>query len=159
MNNTIHLIDVSERTNASLVFHLQQLSYLEESKIIEYPNLPPLLESIDDLMTSKETFIGFYQDAQLLGVISCLVRHDTLEIGRLIVRPRFFRKGIAKELLKYIESFQTQIRILKVSTAQKNLPAIKLYQNQGYHQKNVEQLHDGLMIVHLEKDIKLTRKF
>ena len=154
MDSSIHFIDVSERRNADLVYDLQQLSYLEESKLIDYPNLPPLLESIDDLMISKETFIGFYQGVQLLGVISCLISNEVLEIGRLIVHPHHFRQGIAKKLLKYVEGFQSQILLLKVSTAQKNMPAIKLYENQGYHQKSIERLQDGLTIVHLEKVLK-----
>ena len=153
MVNSIQLIDITNRMNANLVYHLQQFSYLEESILIDYPKLPSLFESIEDLLTSKETFIGYYSENALLGVISYVINHEVLEIGRLIIHPNNFRQGFAKTLLKYIESIEPQTQLLRVNTAQKNLPAIKLYESQGYYLKNIEQLQDGLMIACFEKVI------
>ncbi len=147
------LIDIKNYEWAKLTHHLQQLSYFEESKIIDYPNFPPLLKSVDDLMRSTETFVGYYKES-LVGCISYRINKDELAIMRLIVHPHYFRQGIAKKLLDYVECIDSKVRLVTVSTAQKNFPAVQLYESYGYHLKNIKQLPDGLKLVYFEKKIQ-----
>ncbi|MGL4608819.1 MAG: hypothetical protein ACRCYY_03905 [Trueperaceae bacterium] len=59
------------------IWHVRQKAYLQESLLLDYPNLPPLKETLADIGASSETFIAYYLDSTNLestmaGVLSIL---------------------------------------------------------------------------------------
>ena len=149
----IELIDIQDDVLAEQVLTVQRPSYQQESDLIEYPNLPPLFETVADLQNSDETFVGYWLDGQLAGVLSYEQTDEGLHIDRLVVHPNYFRRGIGRALLAWVETAVStpSPSPITVSTAAKNQPAIKLYQSQGYTIVQHKTLPDGLELVLLRK--------
>ena len=147
------LIDIQDRVLAQQVLAVQRPSYQIESCLIDYPNLPPLFETAAELQNSEEAFVGYWLDGQLAGVLSYEERDLGVDIGRLVVHPDYFRRGIGRALLRWLETAVAPTYIT-VSTAAKNLPAVQLYQSQGYTISQHTTLPDGLELVLLHKKRK-----
>jgi ribosomal protein S18 acetylase RimI-like enzyme len=149
----IGLIDIYDDDVAQQVVAVQRPSYHSESALIDYPDLPPLLETITDLQNSDETFVGYRENGQLAGVLSYEQADAGLHIARLAVHPDYFRRGIGRALLQWVETAVSTPHIT-VSTAAKNQPAIHLYQSQGYTIVQSTTLPDGLELILLRKEVK-----
>lgn len=100
----IQTINIKNIKNAKAVLSIQFAAYRVEADIIGSTDIPLLKDNIDALQRCEETFIGSYINNQLCGVLSFKMKHNVLDIHRLIVDPKHFRKGIGKALLAYIES-------------------------------------------------------
>ncbi len=147
----IGLIDMQSDDLAQQVLAVQRPSYQIESRLIEYPNLPPLFETVAELQNSEETFVGYWLDGQLAGVLSYEERDQGAHIGRLVVHPDYFRRGIGRALLRWLETAVAPPAHITVSTAAKNLPAVQLYRSQDYTIIQHTTLPDGLELVLLCK--------
>jgi ribosomal protein S18 acetylase RimI-like enzyme len=146
----IQLINQKDKAIAEQILMVQQVAYLQESILIDYPNLPPLLETLVDIQGSSETFTAYHVDEKIAGVLSYVIENDTLTIARLIVHPDFSRRGIGQALLKEVLQHPT-VKHFVVGTAAKNLPAIHLYEKYEFVITEKQTLPDGLELVHLEK--------
>jgi ribosomal protein S18 acetylase RimI-like enzyme len=112
------------------------------------------LETVADLQNSDETFVGYWVDGQLAGVLSYEQRDEGIHIDRLVVHPDYFRRGIGRALLQWLETAVSSSPHITVSTAAKNQPAIQLYQSQGYTIVQYTALPDGLELALLRKEMK-----
>lgn len=106
-----------------------------------------------EIQAEDEHFLGYWQDDELVGVISFQATAALLDIGRLIVHPGAFRRGIAGALLREVERYSEPGDKLTVSTAARNLPAVQLYQKHGYQLTERTPLPDGLELVRFEKQM------
>lgn len=149
----INPVDIRQPDTARQIYRLQQAAYAVESQLIGYPDLPPLRETAVDLQRSGEQFLAYQAEGQMAGVVSYLRRGEALEICRLVVSPTHFRQGIAGKLLAAIETGESGLRSLTVSTAAGNLPAVTLYQKHGFKVVRQTVLADGLVLVELCKQM------
>ena len=145
----IQLLEHKDLIVAEQILAVQRPSYQIESELINYPNLPPLHENATDIQNSDETFVGYWLDGTLAGVLAYEPEDDGFLIGRMVVHPDFFRRGIGRALLQWLETAVTST--LYVSTAAKNQPAIRLYQSKGFAIYQHKTLPDGLELVQLRK--------
>jgi ribosomal protein S18 acetylase RimI-like enzyme len=146
----IHGLDLAKGTIAQRVLEIQHRAYRIEADLIGFDGIPPLDETLDDLRESEETFIGYFVDDMLAGVLSYEIVDETLDIGRLVVHPAYFRQGIGKALVEYVESIEG-IQKLIVSTGALNTPARQLYERLGYRLVEEVPLMEGLTIARYEK--------
>jgi ribosomal protein S18 acetylase RimI-like enzyme len=144
-------LDVTNVTVAQRILDIQQLAYLQESILIDYPNLPPLKETLLDIQTSGESFLGYYEQNALAGVLSYSLEQKTLTIQRLVVHPTCTRRGIGRALLQELIHQHRHIKTFTVSTAEKNIPAVKLYEKHGFEITQRHTTPDGLALVRLKK--------
>lgn len=93
--------------------------------------LPPMNDTVEDIQSSKETFIGFLHTDFLVGFIAYEHVCNTVVITRLAVDPALFNQGIASSLLQHVLHLQTEM--FEVTTGAENEPAIQLYQKHGFH--------------------------
>ena len=100
-------------------------------------------------MNSKEIFIGYYEDDQLLGVLSYEENEDFVDICRLVVSPASFRKGIGRQLVSYVVEEIRGNRDVIVSTGLKNIPAVTLYEKLGFKQERTVEIAPGVQIVNM----------
>lgn len=150
-------IALTDKNLVSALHTLQKASYLAEAELINYKNLPPLLESLNDLIQCGESFLGFFEKDVLIGAISYKRLDKTLDIHRLVVHPDHFRKGIARQLLNNFEkNIAGSAERLIVSTASANHPAAAFYLNHGFTVKDRFIVSDGLEITAFEKELKKT---
>ncbi|WP_160719149.1 GNAT family N-acetyltransferase [Bacillus sp. USDA818B3_A] len=143
----LHSLDVLKQ-----LFELQRASYLIEAKLINFYEIPPLLETIEELKNCGETFFGYYVDEKLTGAISYTTREHTLTICRMVVLPEHFRKGIAQKLLRKVEEQNPDISVLNVSTGKDNPPAKNFYLKNGFTFLSDHEVIPGLFISHFKKE-------
>jgi ribosomal protein S18 acetylase RimI-like enzyme len=148
-------LNINQSETAEQIVRLQRDAYRVEAELIGCRNLPPLGEEVSDIATSGQLFYGYYRDGQLLGVISLEKYPTYLLICRLAVQPKYFRRGIASSLLKYVETETREMAFsaLRVNTSLSNQPALKLYHTNAYAEVEVWTTHDGIKIVRFEKII------
>ncbi|WLP58138.1 GNAT family N-acetyltransferase [Bacillus pumilus] len=130
---------------AKQILHIQLAAYQQEAEQIGYADLPPLKETIQDVMKAKEQFIGFEQKGILLGVASYEEQKDYLIISRLAVHPKALKQGIGTRLMSTIMEKNVPIEL---TTGQKNTPAKKLYEKLGF-------LETG--VIHVAKELTLSK--
>jgi ribosomal protein S18 acetylase RimI-like enzyme len=135
--------DLGERA-----LEIQHRAYRIEADLIGFDGIPPLHESLEELRESKETFLGYFVDDVLAGFVSYEIIGNTLDIGRLVVHPDYFRRGIGQALIAALDGFAPK---LIVSTGAANQPARKLYENLGFSLLEEISLPVGVKIARYEK--------
>ncbi|OLS36854.1 GNAT family N-acetyltransferase [Bacillus sp. MRMR6] len=148
----IRKIDLENQTLIQELFSLQRLAYLIEAKLINFYDIPPLKESIEELIECGETFLGYFEDDELAGAVSFTKKREELTICRMVVHPNHFRKGIAHKLLTAVEEMEPAVPIIRVSTGKDNFPAKKLYQKNDYQLETEIEVAPGLYISSLKKE-------
>ncbi len=91
--------------------------------------------------------LGAKIEGELIGYISVSQSVDTADIEGIIIRPSHRKKGVAKALIeratKELKTLGVERILLEVRES--NLPAISLYQGQGFSviSKRNKYYHDG----------------
>ena len=139
------------------VWNMQQQAYGIEALLIGFHEIPPLLETKDELMQVQEHFYGWYTDSnKLAGVISYeREAPHLLQICRVMVRPDHFRKGIGRALMQYVLSMK-DVHTFTICTGLKNTPAITLYEQLGFHYVRDDEVAPGVVLRTLSKTQPLT---
>ncbi|WP_284638114.1 GNAT family N-acetyltransferase [Paenibacillus silviterrae] len=147
----IRELEITKKEVAEQVLAVQIPAYTVEAEIIEFHGIPQLSESIDSLSKSDENFYGYFSNGELIGVISYTVDIEIIDIHRLVVLPSFFRRGIARKLLDFIEALEKDANIFLVSTGKKNIPAKNLYLSNGYKQIYDKEVAPGIALSYFKK--------
>ncbi|WP_240315728.1 N-acetyltransferase [Sporosarcina sp. PTS2304] len=71
-----------------------------------------------------------------------------------MIHPTYFRKGIAEQLLCFIEEYEYTAKKVIVSTGSKNFPAIHLYKKCEYFKKGERQVTERLTLTVFEKVLR-----
>ena len=148
----IKIINISNRKDAKDVLNVQIPSYKVEAEIIGSYDIPPLKDTVNTLQNCDETFIGYYENEELCGVISIKLDDEEVDIHRLIIHPNHFRKGIAQLLLNFIES-KFEVETIKVTTGSKNAPAICFYKKNGFEDIKEVIVNEQLSLTLFEKKL------
>jgi ribosomal protein S18 acetylase RimI-like enzyme len=149
----VNLIDHKELSAAEEIVRLQKASYIIEAELINFMQIPPILEDPEDIINSTEIYYGYYLENNLAGIISYTIENDVLDICKVAVHPNYFKKGIATQLIKFIQQ-RPNIRSIIVSTGLKNTPAVNLYISQGFIKTAEHEVVEGLFIACFEKQVK-----
>lgn len=147
-------IDITNRTIAEAVLSLQKEAYLIEADLLGTRDIPPLRETIEELMSCRERFFGYYEEGQLIGAIAFKYLKSVVDIHRVMVHPHFFRRGIARMLIRHVERQLPNAKLMIVSTGAKNTPAIKLYESLGFEWLDETIVSEGLRVANFKKKIK-----
>ncbi|TES52777.1 GNAT family N-acetyltransferase [Halalkalibacterium halodurans] len=121
-------LQVAEPPVAKGIHKLQLESYQREASLIEYPHLPPLRESFEEVANFHGVVYGVQRKDALLGVIFVEPAKEATvaTIAKLFVAENEGRKGIGCSLVTFVK---TRYNTLYVSTTERNEPAIRLYQS------------------------------
>ncbi|WP_232311223.1 GNAT family N-acetyltransferase [Robertmurraya korlensis] len=149
----IRKLDVTNKEVAEILLKLQVPSYMVEAKLINFYDIPPLKDTVETLQNCGEEFFGYFIDDDLCGAIAYKMEEKTLDIHRLIVQPNHFRKGIANQLLSFIEEQVEGIDTIIVSTGSENKPAVEFYLNKGFTIEKLVQVNEQLSLTCFEKKI------
>lgn len=149
----IHKLDINNRSIRLEIVELQRAGYLIEAALINYYEIPGLLEDENSLLETTEIFYGYRVDEKLVGIISYKIFDITLDIHRVVVHPDYFNRGIATDMLQRIENQLEEIKKITVSTGKENYPACKLYLKLGFKVIEEKEITKGLIIVDFEKKI------
>ncbi|MDF2679277.1 MAG: family N-acetyltransferase [Brevibacillus sp.] len=149
----IQVFPTTSRETATRMWQLQQAAYRVEAELIGWGDLPPLRETVEQLMESEETFVAFLEEGELAGALSYQKIGDQLDIYKLIVDPKHFRKGIARQLLIHLENSYSDVKSIVVSTGARNEPAVQLYLRQGYESTGSKEVAPGLELAFFRKEL------
>lgn len=149
----IKKIDITNLKLAEEVLNIQIPSYKVEAEIIDFYDIPPLKDTVYTLQQCGETFFGYYVKEELCGVISIKVENGIIDIHRLMVHPKHFKKGIAKILLDFIENDNKGLETIIVSTGSKNTPAVTFYLKNGFSKTEEISITERLSLTSFKKEI------
>lgn len=144
----IQLVNHNDEKVAESILSIQLPAYKVEADLIGFDGIPQLLDTVENIKSSKEQFLGKLDGSKLVGFLSYEGTDELIDICRLVVDPNHFRKGIASELLSYLLNVYAYEKKIIVSTGAKNIPAITLYERH-----NFKKLED----VEIEPDFYITQ--
>ncbi|MCK0134315.1 GNAT family N-acetyltransferase [Arenibacter sp. S6351L] len=129
----IKKITHSEISNAEKLHALFQVSYRIEAELLGVTDFPPLNRRIINFQNSNTQFFGLWKDDVLAAAVEIDQLKNTLKICSLVVYPKYFRQGIARKLLLFVEDYDDSETLI-VETGWANAPAITLYEKFGFQE-------------------------
>jgi ribosomal protein S18 acetylase RimI-like enzyme len=149
--DAVRELNIGDRDNAAAVLACQQAGYLVEAGLMGFDGIPPLHETLDELVQCGEQFLGSYDQEGLAGVLSWKKLTDgTVDICRLVVAPRAFRRGHATVLLDALGVAESAERFT-VSTGTANIPALALYRRHGFVSIGTREVGPDVTVTLLER--------
>jgi ribosomal protein S18 acetylase RimI-like enzyme len=146
-------LDLADVEIAREVLELQRRSYAVEARLIGSDRIPPLHESLEDLQACGETFLGAYVDGRLVAVVSWKFDGETIDLHRLAVCPRLFRRGIGTALVRAALRSEPAARRAIAQTGAANDPAKNLYRREGFVDLGDSEVLPGLWISRFERKL------
>ena len=144
-------LDLADEAIARSVLALQRESYAVEAALIGSDEIPQLTETLDGLRAAGLDWLGTFDEGGLTGAVSWkILGNGTVDIHRLVVAPRAFRRGIASALLDALDALYPG-RPALVSTGRDNGPARDLYRRRGFTLVREHEAVPGLWVAELER--------
>ena len=135
---------------------MQYLAYQSEAKLVGNPDIPPLRQTLEEVVCELEKGIilkAIDEAGVIIGSVRGYSAGDTFYIGKLIVRPDLQGQGIGTQLMHEIEAQATSKRY-ELFTSSKSVRNIKLYERLGYQIFKEKANTADLPFVYLEKFIE-----
>ncbi|MGW4475767.1 GNAT family N-acetyltransferase [Nonomuraea sp. NPDC004354] len=130
---------------------LQHAAYAVEAELIGDDRIPPLRETLDDLIAAPLAWRGAFDDeGMLVGAVAWTETDDLVDIDRLVVDPRAHRQGIGRTLVAELLD-RADGRTTVVSTGRGNVPARTLYERLGFTRIEDIEVISGLWITRYER--------
>jgi ribosomal protein S18 acetylase RimI-like enzyme len=148
------VLDLAAPRVAARVVEVQRGAYGVEAELIGYDEIPPLLETVEEVagldlvVLGARAEVGDDGGGELVGILGYRRDGDVVDVDRLAVDPQAFRQGIARTLLEALHTREADAARFEVSTGAANQPALALYRSFDYRVTHHEQL-PGLVITHL----------
>lgn len=135
---------------AKSIQRIQRPAYLVEADLMGFRGIPQLNESILEIQNSGETFWGYIEQDRLMGFISYKEEGNIIDIHRLVVDPKQFRRGIGRQLLGSLMNKFEGLEFI-VSTGKMNKPAKNLYTSFGFIETEDFEVAPGIFCTTLKK--------
>jgi ribosomal protein S18 acetylase RimI-like enzyme len=147
------MIEDAVMDDAKEILQLQKLAYRSEAAIYDDYTIPPLVQSLEGMLTDlrKQIVLKIMIDGKIIGSVRGHVQDGTGYIGRLIVHPEFQNRGTGTQLIKAIEERLAEAKRYELFTGHKSERNLYLYKKLGYNQFRSEKINDRLTQVYLEK--------
>ena len=141
--------------DAEEILALQKLSYRSEAEIYNDFNIPPLVQTLENIQKDLEDqfFLKAMISERIIGSVRAYAQGTTCYIGRLIVHPDFQNRGIGKRLMNEIETNFNQCERFELFTGDRSERNTYLYKKLGYKIFKTANITDRTTIVYLEKKI------
>ncbi len=134
-----------EAAVAERLHSIQIAAYTVEAALIGNDAIPPLHESVDDLLRRPFAWLAALDGEQIIGAIALQSLADVVDIHRLIVDPAAFRRGAGSALVQAVLD-QAGARPVFVATGAANAPARRLYERLGFTLTGEREAAPGLLI-------------
>ena len=146
-------IEKASAEDAEEILKLQKLAYVSEAEIINDFTIPPLHQTIEEVLSEFDNhmFLKVTDKNMIIGSVRSFVENGTCFIGKLIVHPDHQNQGLGTELLKTIERYFPDTGRYELFTGEKSERNLYLYQKMGYRIFKNEKISKNLTLVYLEK--------
>jgi len=122
-----------EPSVAVRIHAIMALAYLQEARLLQIKDFPPLERTAEDIEASEDFYLGAFLDREIVGVLS-VGRDDDPEqlcISALVVHPAMQRLGVGRQLVQHALA-RVPGATFSVATAAQNAPALALYRGLGF---------------------------
>jgi GNAT superfamily N-acetyltransferase len=146
-------ISRAKRNDLPRILAIQKEAYLSEAAFYGDYSLPQLHESLDDIEREFESkvILKAEMDGVIVGSVRVTLSGLTCLVGRLIVDPRYQRRGIGTALLSHAESVFPQAVGFGLFTGWKSEANIRLYERHGYARDRDEVVSKKLSLTYMRK--------
>lgn len=136
------------------VYTVQRAAFVVEAQRYSDVRLPPLTETVDDILADLQTCVGLVSvlNGRLVGSIRVRAQGDELHIGRLSVAPDLHGRGLGAELLDAAERVLPGRRAV-LFTGDRSESNLHLYRNHGYTETGRAEVPGGVVLIHLAKEL------
>ena len=132
------------------IYSIFQASYKIEAELLKAINFPPLNRTTTNLLDCNNVFYAYYLKKDIAGVIEVDHNSESTNIQSLVVSPKYFRQGIAKQLVQFVLDSYTS-KLFTVETGLDNKPAIKLYNSFDFEELKKFDTNHGVRKIRLKK--------
>jgi len=129
-------IQQADITDAVEILALQKLAYLSEARRYNDYSIPPLTQTLEDLVADfgRKTFLKAVEGGRIVGSVNGFLKGDRCHIGRLMVHPDSQGGGLGTRLMKSIEAWFADARSWELFTGELSVENIRLYERLGYRE-------------------------
>jgi ribosomal protein S18 acetylase RimI-like enzyme len=147
------LIELANVADAQEILDLQKLAYQSEAAIYHDYSIPPLAQSLDQMMVDfrQQVVLKAMLHGRIAGSVRAYLQDGTCHIGRLIVHPEVQNRGIGTSLMNRIEQHFSEARRYELFTGERSTRNLYLYQKLGYRIFRTARLTEKATAVFLEK--------
>jgi predicted N-acetyltransferase YhbS len=140
--------------DAAAVLDVQRAAFGLEALLYDDTDLPPLRESVAELVADLDRCLGLVavDGDQLVGSVRVRVDGRSLHIGRLAVAPDRQGRGLGSLLLARAEGVAPASEAL-LFTGHLSASNLRLYANAGYVEERRVPVDDRVTLVHLRKQL------
>jgi ribosomal protein S18 acetylase RimI-like enzyme len=140
-------------SDAAAILELQRIAYLSEAKLYQDFAIPPLTQTLDDLVHSfsRNTILKVVQQGEVIGSVNGRMSRGRLLVGRLMVHPEQQGRGIGTALMAAIEEAFPEADSCRLFTGESSEGNIRLYQRLGYRIYERREIPGSFPIVFMEK--------
>ena len=134
------------------ILELQYLAYQSEAQLFGNKDIPPLKETLDELIQEFDNgvILKMIEDGKIIGSVRAYELQGTVYIGKLMVHPDYRCRGYGSMLLKAVEKSLPDMRY-ELFTSTRSEDNIRLYEKFGYKIFKRRKIDDELEFVYLEK--------
>jgi len=147
-------IEAATEQDLDRILQLQKKAFYDQALIYNDFNLPPLIQTIEDLREEfrLKAIYKVQQDGIIIASIRCSVKDNTLYLEKLIVDPDFQNRGIGTTVMTEIEKrYSSAVNRYALFTGHKSERNLYLYHKLGYREIRQETIRDDLRLIYLEK--------
>lgn len=141
----IERLDLCDPSVADRVLEIQRAAYSVEAALIGFDRIPPLHESLDDLVEAPLEWLGVVERNVIVAAIAITGSGRRCDIDRLVVDPEHHRRGLGRRLVEAVLHHE----LVTVSTGEGNAPAIALYESLGFIRTGRIEVGPGVWTVQL----------
>ena len=141
--------------DAAAILSLQKLAYQSEAAIYQDYSIPPLTQTLEETQGEfdNKLFLKAVDGEEIIGSVRAYSDGCCCFVGRLIVHPKWRRKGIGTKLMKTIESHFADVQRYELFTGTKSEGNIRLYKRLGYRPFKEEVANESVTLVYMEKTV------
>lgn len=139
--------------DAEAILRLQHEAYQSEARLYNDWLIPPLVQTLDELIDefATTTVLKGHVDGRLVGSVRASESGGVVQIARLIVAPDLQGRGIGSALLRAIEASFPAATCFELFTGSLSVDNIRLYRRHGYHVVREEVLGPTVILVFMRK--------
>jgi len=147
------IIERAETADAPEILALQKLAFLSEAQLYQDYLIPPLTQTLEELVESfsRNVVLKAVEQGTIVGSVHGRLSKGRCPIGRLMVHPGQQGRGIGSRLMEAIERSFPEAESYRLFTGEKSLGNIRLYERLGYRTYERKEVRGSFGIVFMEK--------
>ncbi|WP_158102909.1 GNAT family N-acetyltransferase [Lentzea kentuckyensis] len=152
----VHIGPLAPR-HAGEVLTIQRAAYLQEARRYGAWDLPPLVETLDEIrdhLNSGTPAFGAFDGTRLIGSVRSRVDGERMEVARLAVAPDVQGGGVGRRLLEAISTqVPEEVRVVWLFTGAESDGNLSFYESAGFVRVGEHLDAVGIRCVTLEQKV------